>query len=190
MVPFYGQGMNSGLEDVRILFEIIDSHLATVGVRSPSSSMPLDNASSTNKASINAGSIQEQIGLALKLYSEVRAKDAAAINDLALANYTEMRASVVSPIYLLRKWMEETLSVYIPSLGWQTKYSRVSFGNERYSEVVAKSERQGKLLMRSLVGLVVSPFVIGGLVAWTNWDRNRRTLRLLTKLRDAIIGRL
>ncbi|KAF4635391.1 hypothetical protein G7Y89_g2707 [Cudoniella acicularis] len=61
---------------------------------------------------------------ALIEYSSYRKEDAHVINDLALQNYVEMRASVVSPMYALRKWLEETLSVYVPSLGWQTKYSR------------------------------------------------------------------
>jgi kynurenine 3-monooxygenase len=76
-----------------------------------------------------------------------------------------MRASVVSPVYAARKWLEEKLSLWVPSLGWQTKYSRVSFGNERYSEVIRKSDRQGRLLTLWLVGFVGSPVLVGGLVA-------------------------
>jgi len=159
MVPFYGQGMNSGLEDVRVLFSILDKHI------------PVDVPVSTE-------SLAEKRAKALAEYSEMRTVDAHAINDLALQNYTEMRSSVVSRTYKARKWLEETLSVYVPSLGWQTKYSRVSFGNERYSEVVRKSERQGRLLLIGLVGVLTCPVVVGGLVAW--W-RCRRATRGLVK---------
>lgn len=135
--------MNAGLEDVRVLFSILDA------------------ASSSDPA--------ETMEDALAVYSRNRTPDASAINDLALKNYTEMRSSVTSPIYLVRKHMEEWLSVYVPSLGWATKYSRVSFGNERYSEVVRKSESQGKLLIRGLVGFLTGPIVIGGIMAWYRW---------------------
>lgn len=143
MVPFYGQGMNAGLEDVRVLFEILDQH-------APSPSPPAPE--------VSAKTLAESRAKALAQYSLTRTPDAHAINDLALQNYTEMRASVTSPAYKLRKWLEENLSVYLPSLGWQTKYSRVSFENERYSEVVWKSERQGRLLGR-VIGV---PFWGGG----------------------------
>ncbi|KAI9807867.1 MAG: kynurenine 3-monooxygenase, mitochondrial precursor [Sarcosagium campestre] len=101
MVPFYGQGMNAGLEDVRVLFEILGSHAA-----SPTS--PPD-----------------ALLRALEDYTLHRAPDAHAINDLALQNYTEMRASVKSPVYLARKWIEEMASLWLPGLGWRTQYSRV-----------------------------------------------------------------
>lgn len=148
MVPFYGQGMNAGLEDVRVLFSILDKHI------SPSAS---------------ADTRAEQRAAALAEYSATRTEDARAINDLSLENYTEMRASVIAPTYRARKWLEEKLSVYVPSLGWQTKYSRVSFGNERYSEVIRKSERQGRQLVIALAGVLASPLVIGALVAWRRW---------------------
>ncbi|KAK4171778.1 putative monooxygenase [Triangularia setosa] len=141
MVPFYGQGMNAGLEDVRILFDILDKH-----ARMDEHTADHDPASSRERA--------------LDEYSRVRVQDAHAINDLALQNYVEMRSSVLSPSYRLRKWLEEQLSKYVPSLGWQTKYSRVSFGNERYSEVVKKSDHQGKVLMRALTGLLFG--AVGG----------------------------
>ncbi|KAK7752986.1 kynurenine 3-monooxygenase, mitochondrial precursor [Diatrype stigma] len=149
MVPFYGQGMNAGMEDVRTLFSIFDKHAATLAEsNNPADPAPLDDAAL-------------QRGLALAEYSTLRVPDAHAINDLALQNYVEMRASVLSPAYRFRKLLEEFLSVHVPSLGWHTKYSRVSFGNERYSDVVAKSERQGRILLRGLGGGLVTLLCVG-----------------------------
>jgi len=161
MVPFYGQGMNAGLEDVRILFDILDKHS-----RAADSSLAVE-AGGVSPAAARAS----QRELALAEYTAVRVPDAHAINDLALQNYVEMRASVLSPTYRLRKALEEWLSVYVPRLGWQTKYSRVSFGNERYSEVVAKSERQGRVLVRGLIGGVGLLLIAGGLVMYMRYRR-------------------
>lgn len=165
MVPFYGQGMNAGLEDVRVLYSVLDKE----------------------KRNFPLLSTEACRSLALSVYSEIRKADAHAINDLALQNYTEMRASVVSPVYKFRKWLEETLSVYVPRLGWQTKYSRVSFSNERYSEIVRKSERQGKLILVGLVGVLTSPFVMGGLLAYYRWRRAYAPTRGVLKY-GAILG--
>ena len=129
MVPFYGQGMNAGLEDVRVLFDILDKN----GV--------YDGTAPKAEA-------QEKIrAAALDEYTMQRAPDAAAINDLALRNYEEMRSSVRSPTYKIRKWMEETFSLYLPSMGWRTQYTRISFENQRYSEVERDVQQQGHLLL-------------------------------------------
>lgn len=156
MVPFYGQGMNAGLEDVQVLFDILDKH-------------GIYDSSTPNHAARNRAR-----EAALDKYTSQRAPDAAAINDLALRNYEEMRSSVQSPIYKMRKWMEETVNVYLPSLGWRTQYTRVSFENERYSEVEKAVQRQGRILM-GVIGL--SLVGLGGLTAlgiirrdyWTNF---------------------
>jgi kynurenine 3-monooxygenase len=148
MVPFYGQGMNAGLEDVRILFSIIDKY-ATAERNDPNDPGATD--------------VTFQRSMALSEYSTLRVADAHAINDLALQNYVEMRALVLSPIYRVRKFLEEFLSVHVPSLGWHTQYARVSFGNERYSEVVARSKYQSKILTRGLLALFISPFLLGSL---------------------------
>ena len=129
MVPFYGQGMNAGLEDVRVLFQTLDKH----GVYD--SAVPYFSARDNTRE------------VALDEYTAQRSPDAAAINDLALRNYEEMRSSVQSPLYKIRKWMEETVNVYLPSLGWRTQYTRVSFENQRYSEVEKAVQRQGRILM-------------------------------------------
>nr|POF14138.1 kynurenine 3-monooxygenase [Quercus suber] len=106
MVPFYGQGMNAGLEDVKVLFSHLDAQDASPSGRK----------------------------IALSAYSAERVPDAHTINDLADANYWEMHAGVRSPIYLLRKSIEEFLSDKLPSTGFITQYARVSFSTQRYSE--------------------------------------------------------
>lgn len=138
MVPFYGQGMNAGLEDVRVLFEHLDAEPSTKEGRSK----------------------------ALAAYNTNRVPDAHMINDLALSNYWEMHAGVRSPLYLLRKQIEEFLSDKVPSTGFATQYSRVSFSNQRYSEVAQSVSRQGKILARGMLGLAV-PVIAGlAMMAW------------------------
>ena len=83
MVPFYGQGMNCGFEDVLVLDEIFQKHLGRSSSASPPSPAKLE--------------------MILKEYSHVRNPDAEAMCDLALHNYIEMRSSVTKPGYLLRK---------------------------------------------------------------------------------------
>jgi kynurenine 3-monooxygenase len=128
MVPFYGQGMNSGLEDVRVLYEHLDAA---------------------------ANSSTEARAVALEAYTAERHPDALAICDLALANYAEMSSHVLSPAYRLRKFVEETLSSYAPRLGWATQYSRISFENERYSLVKEEAKRQKGILRASAASLLL-----------------------------------
>lgn len=163
MVPFYGQGMNAGLEDVRVLFDFLDLH----GVYDPAIS-----TDPTARAQARARALEE--------YTMQRTPDASSINDLALRNYTEMRASVKSPVYRLRKWIEESVNKYVPSLGWSTQYSRVSFENERYSEVEKAVERQGRILT-AVLGLGLAGVVgVGGAWLW-RWNHARPTGRFLTR---------
>ncbi|KAF2031306.1 FAD/NAD(P)-binding domain-containing protein [Setomelanomma holmii] len=134
MVPFYGQGMNAGLEDVRVLFEHLDAY-------------PNDQAK------------------ALSEYSRQRTPDAHTINDLALGNYREMASDVKKPLYLLRKWTEEKLYIYVPSAGWATQYSRVTFSNMRYAEVQKAAHRQA-MILNGVVGLS-SALLIGSVIWFT-----------------------
>ncbi|MCJ1484767.1 kynurenine 3-monooxygenase, mitochondrial precursor [Schaereria dolodes] len=158
MVPFYGQGMNAGLEDVRVLFEFLDAH--GVYNDNPSSVSLSDSPMTTtpSQAERRAG--------ALAAYTAHRTPDALAISSLALHNYLEMRSSVTSPLYRLRKYVEERVNKYLPGLGWETQYARVSFENERYSEVVEKVERQGRVLM-GWMGLGAVGML--GLGVWRGW---------------------
>lgn len=140
MVPFYGQGMNAGFEDVRVLFDHLAAH--------PNS-----------------------LSDALAAYSANRMPDGHIINELAMQNHIEMRASVISNAYLVRKAVEEALYAYVPWLGVRTMYSMISFSNIRYSEVVAKVKRQRRWL-NAAAGALVAGGLAGGL-----WGVNRLGLR-------------
>lgn len=179
MVPFYGQGMNTGLEDVRVLFSILDKHAARES-NSPDGDDNDDEASS-------AAAVAYHRELALAEYTANRVADAHAINDLALQNYVEMRSSVLSPRYRLRKWLEEKMSVYLPSLGWHTKYARVSFSNERYSDVVRKSDHQGDVLVLAFDALVASPIILAAAYIW--WRRPQRIFNAAQNLVRWMVGR-
>lgn len=72
MVPFYGQGLNCGLEDVRVL----DTLLRAEGV-DPSG--PTADRSSKEFT-------DERLAKALSQYSEARHEDLVAICDLAMDN--------------------------------------------------------------------------------------------------------
>lgn len=139
MVPFYGQGMNSGLEDVRVLFNFLETN-----------GLYDDDDDDTTNGIPAEHDLRRKYALAA--YTQHRTPDAAAINDLSLRNYHEMRSAVQSHLYLARKWIEERVDLYFPTLGWRTQYSRVSFGNERYSDVENAVRRQSKVLMRVLFG--------------------------------------
>lgn len=151
MLPFYGQGMNAGLEDVRVLF----SHLDAAAARK------------------QPNPDREALATALQTYTIERVPDAHTINDLASANYWEMHSGVRSPLYLARKAVEEFLSDKLPSSGFRTQYARVSFSNQRYSEAAAAVQRQATVLLRGIVGSALLPFV--GWAAWWVWRWNRAT---------------
>ena len=126
MVPFYGQGMNAGFEDVQVLYELLRTHST-------------ENGSKTRTC-------DEERASALQQYTAQRTMDGHTINDLALNNYIEMRSSVRSTLYRSRKWVEEHVDYWFPQLGWSTQYSRVSFSNQRYSDVEKAVRKQGRVL--------------------------------------------
>ncbi|KAF8933421.1 hypothetical protein EDD21DRAFT_437499 [Dissophora ornata] len=149
MVPFYGQGMNCGFEDVRVL----DSLLSEFDVKS------------TKK-----GSEDKSLELALEAYTDRRAKDLKAICELALYNYTEMRHGVTSPMYLMRKKVESWLHLLVPSKVIPL-YTMVSFSNKPYSEAYARHHRQGFWL--GVAGAAVGLGTAAGLLV-AGWKQRKQ----------------
>jgi kynurenine 3-monooxygenase len=84
IVPFFGQGMNAGFEDCRVLDELLDE-LGTEDWRH-----------------------------VLQEYSDARKPDADAIAGMALENFVEMRDRVKDPRFLLRKEVEHLLEERLP----------------------------------------------------------------------------
>lgn len=76
IVPFYGQGMNAGFEDCRVLGDLLD------------------------------GAGERSLGSLLATFAEDRKPNADAIADLALMNFVEMRDRVADPRFLLQKQIE------------------------------------------------------------------------------------
>jgi kynurenine 3-monooxygenase len=135
-VPFYGQGLNSGFEDLTLLFSLFPF------------SGPIDLVSIFER------------------YSIIRTPDAHAICDLALHNYYEMAKGVISPSYLLRKSVEDILYRYAPWTKIVPLYTMVSFSHMRYSEVRKKWIRQGRVLglsalVSGLAMLTFMRFIVG-----------------------------
>lgn len=85
IVPFYGQGMNAGFEDCRVLMNILDEE-----TNSPWSAI-------------------------FTKYHEARKKNGDAVADLALQNFIEMRDLVADPVFLERKKIEKQLGILYPA---------------------------------------------------------------------------
>ncbi len=115
IVPFYGQGMNSGFEDCAVLGELLDQH--------------------TQEGPVDWSKLLEE-------FQDLRKPDADAISDLALKNFIEMRDWVAEPIFILRKKIEKYLLKQYPDR-FMPVYSMVTFNADiRYSEALAESKRQ------------------------------------------------
>lgn len=142
MVPFYGQGMNAGFEDVEKFFGILDKAGQGSGL-SP----------------IDLSAMEE----CLVEYSATRHPDAVAICDLALHNYVEMRSSVVSFSYLARKRLEAILHRIAPSCVIPL-YTMVSFSSLRYSEVWQRWQRQSNIILNSVL-VASSALTLGSALA-------------------------
>ncbi|EJD05820.1 FAD/NAD-binding domain-containing protein [Fomitiporia mediterranea MF3/22] len=153
MVPFFGQGLNCGLEDVRVLDVILRG----------------EKVDPANAGSSSADAVDKRLARALKKYSETRHSDLVAISDLAMANYVEMRHSVATPSYLFLRALNNLFSLVtsksqgipssvvpllsrtpFPSLspaGWIPLYTMVTFRPDiSYSTAKQKAERQQKIL--------------------------------------------
>lgn len=103
IVPFYGQGMNAGFEDVELLSKLIDHHNATPNWR-------------------------EIMGE----FSKERKQDTDAIAGLAARNFIEMRDLVADAHFLKKSKLDKRIASLFP-LQWETLYSMVTFSSTPYS---------------------------------------------------------
>lgn len=116
IVPFYGQGMNSGMEDCSVLIDLMDE--------------------------MNHDSEWSQV---LDKYSAVRRPSGDAILELALRNYIEMRDKTGDAKFLLRKKIEAKLATAYPGR-WLPLYSQVTFSHIPYEEALSAGQRQDRIM--------------------------------------------
>lgn len=173
MVPFYGQGLNCGLEDVRVL----DLLMQQAGVE-PFRSPPPHGIEDTRLAS------------ALKNYTSTRHGDLVAICDLAMNNYVEMRHLVTTPIFIFKKAVDNLLyaissrgsvplASFVPVLsrvvypprepaGWLPLYTMVTFRPDiSYGVAKRRAEHQSRIL-----GWITATFVSAGSLLVISATRN------------------
>ena len=135
VVPFYGQGMNAGMEDCLVFDKCLESVMKSEGGL-------------------------ENLGSAAKVYSETRWRDGHAIAELSMYNYIEMRSHVNSRLYLIRKSIDDIL-FFLFRRSFIPLYSMVAFTRIPYHEVIQRSNRQKVLVNRfiSISGVIL----IGGI---------------------------
>ncbi|XP_014663226.1 PREDICTED: kynurenine 3-monooxygenase-like [Priapulus caudatus] len=102
-------------------------------------------------------------------FTQMRNKDAAAICDLSMRNYLEMRDHVNHVSYLLRKKLDNLLH-FVCKNKWIPLYSMVMYTNIPYHKCVEYREWQDKVLDRSNTVLKVAMVTGGGILLWKNWS--------------------
>eukprot|EP00162_Nutomonas_longa_P011999 comp20856_c0_seq2/m.43284 comp20856_c0_seq2/g.43284 ORF comp20856_c0_seq2/g.43284 comp20856_c0_seq2/m.43284 type:complete len:438 (-) comp20856_c0_seq2:73-1386(-) len=126
MVPFHGQGLNCGLQDVSVFIKMVREQL--------------------DANSAQFGTRQGALGHAIARFSHEYSKEATAIQDMALNNYLEMRHHVSSTSFLLRSAFERQLGRFFPLL-FLPRYVMTTFHPEiPYSQVVKRTKRQAFIL--------------------------------------------
>jgi len=93
----------------------------------------------------------DDLAKALPEYTRVRNIDCKAISDLAMYNYVEMRSSVNSRLFMLRKKLDNLLFKLFPNT-WVPLYTMVSFTRTRYHECILRKEWQDDVLTKVIRG--------------------------------------
>lgn len=129
IVPFYGQGANCAMEDVVELDRCLDDTNSAVA-----SEHRRAGHGPRSGASVKPPADTDDWALALPLFHARRRDDTAAIAEMALANFVEMRDKVASPVFRLGKRVEHALERALPGR-YVSRYELVSFSNTPYAEV-------------------------------------------------------
>ncbi|XP_078590208.1 kynurenine 3-monooxygenase-like isoform X2 [Branchiostoma floridae x Branchiostoma japonicum] len=115
--------------------------------------------------------LNNDLSKALPEFSVYRSPDAHAICDLAMYNYIEMRKSVNSRWFLMRKKVDSFLHAIMPSI-FIPLYTMVSFTRIRYHVVINKAKKQDVLVDNSIQALMGLAAVGGGYLAAVAFSRH------------------
>jgi kynurenine 3-monooxygenase len=120
--PFYGQGMNSALEDCTVL----DRCLA--GVTGPS-----------------------DLGQAFTAFERIRRPHTDVLDELSRQNFVELRDRVRSPLHRARQRADHLLAGLLPGR-WTPLYTMVSHTTTPYADALARAKRQDAVLRWTALG--------------------------------------
>ncbi|KAM0749759.1 FAD/NAD(P)-binding domain-containing protein [Meredithblackwellia eburnea MCA 4105] len=173
MVPFYGQGMNCGFEDVRVLSTILDHFSASPSSLPPA---PLPYSPHTHLPSPSSPSRLNPLARSLATYTEIRTPSLKAIQQLAHSNYAEMASKVADPLYVLRLSLDRLLSNFFTVFGtkegggrggtWESLYRMVTFRyGLAYEEAIRRRRWQGRVL-EAVIGGSITGVAVVGLQLW------------------------
>ncbi|KAI8074383.1 hypothetical protein BC940DRAFT_231185 [Gongronella butleri] len=146
MVPFYGQGMNCGFQDIEVFHSVLDARHVRPVLSHDGTHVP---------------GLKE----ALAAYTATRVPDAHAICDLAMYNHYEMRSAVTSYRYLARKKIEGWVHLVLPQV-ITPLYSMVSFSTVPYSHAIKRWHKQTFWLN---VGLGSISAATVSIALWASW---------------------
>jgi kynurenine 3-monooxygenase len=150
MVPFYGQGMNCGFQDVEVLHQILDRHHI--------------------KPAVDGNAFIAGLQEALDDYSSTRVKDAHAICDLAMYNHYEMRHAVTSVRFLARKKLEGAIHYAFPRLIIPL-YTMVSFTTIPYSKAIERWHCQSRWLNVAMISTGLATVSVAAAVGLKHRDQ-------------------
>jgi len=103
IVPFFGQGMNCGFEDVKTIVELLETHAP-------------------------AGAASKDYVAAFAAYEAARKPNANAIADMALENYVEMQKTSAEPDFQKCKAVENALENSRLGERFRSRYAMVCYG--------------------------------------------------------------
>lgn len=122
VVPFYGQGMNASFEDVRVFDDVLED----LG--------------------------DEDWTKLFEVFQDVRVRNANAIADLAIDNFTEMQDKVNDPAFIKKRELEMMLEQNYNE--YYSKYSLVTFKpNMAYDDAMKLGRKQDELLLQKCASI-------------------------------------
>jgi kynurenine 3-monooxygenase len=153
IVPFFGQGINAGFEDVTVLLDLMD------GVSPGKAGSSLKGAPDAALRGRSSTGVAEAAPLRdpdwAKLFARfeaARKQNTDAIADLAIENFVEMRDKVADPRFLFRKKVELALEAKYPG-HFVPKYAMVTFHRLPYAVALERGRIQDRMLEQLIAGI-------------------------------------
>lgn len=152
IVPFYGQGMNSGFEDVYDMLHVLSDMDCRGGVAHPPVSQEaFSSAAATAIPAMSSADAANWAAAFDKIFRD-RKPNGDAIADLALINFEEMRDKVADRCFLLQKRVENLVENQFESK-FRSMYAMVVYGgggNITYANALRLGRVQ-ETLLRDLI---------------------------------------